>query len=533
MSSNNTLPNLPDSLLLIVEEFPYPIQVFSYAGLLVYANTAWEEMWHATADNLIGQYNAFEAEPLEQMGLRDLMLKARDGVKIQFPDFEFDPALIGGPGRKRWIRSYAFRLVLEPDDTIFIIVLNFDITEQIEVENRLNQYIEKLTETQNQLILQERLGAIGQLAAGISHDFNNILAIIMLEAQMMSRLLKGNEGLRARAEAIVAQSERGALLIRQILDFSRSSISKKEPININQWLEEFIALSKRTLPATIEVESRLLKNSHFIEANQTQLQQIFMNLIINARDAIDGNGKISINMTFGHRLPAKFASLTHQKVTDGYVVIKVEDNGVGIAEEHLENIFDPFFTTKAYGEGFGLGLSQAYGIVKQHFGFIDCASEVGKGTCFTLYFPTLNEPFEQNFVNQGSTHAGQALKREVILLVEDHPLTRQSIQDVLEMFDYRVVTAVNGKDALDKLKTQASRIDLVLTDIVMPKMGGQRLRNEIQAQYPHLKVIFMTGFVTNQSEIIGELMQDAVVIEKPFSIELLTKTLQAELGEIR
>ena len=255
-----------------------------------------------------------------------------------------------------------------------------------------------------------------------------------------------------------------------------------------------------------------------------------MNLIINARDAIEGDGTLSFSLHFEDDVPAKYAKMTHQKMSQGYAVIKVIDTGGGIQKEHIENIFDPFFTTKSSIGGSGLGLSQAYGIVKQHYGFIDCISEVGIGTTFALYFPTVESTLELS-APVGSTPQFEQEELKTILLVEDRPITRQSIQDVLELLNYRVITAVNGVDALKKLEKHSEEIDLVLSDIVMPKMGGALLRENIEALYPQMKIILMTGFVSRESEIVQELIQDAIVIEKPFSIDFIKNTLQTELSK--
>ncbi len=514
-------------LLKIFDIVPVAVQVFSLDGILQYANSAWENLWHASAEEAVGHFNAFEVELFADMGLRGLMEKARQGETVAFPDFELDPNDFGGTGRKRWIRSQAFTLPDEQDKTQYIVVTAYDITDQIETEIRYQENQEKLLEAQKLLILQERLGAIGQLASGIAHDFNNILAIILLEAQLL-RQIRATEGdSDKRLNKIIEQSQRGAHLIRQVLDFSRISYSKKKPLNINEWFADFADVASRILPAMIDVDSQVLEQTYHIEADTTQLQQVFMNLIINARDAIDGYGSISFSMEYTDSLPSKFRNLTHRKEAANYIVLKIKDDGVGIAEEHLDNIFDPFFTTKAFGESSGLGLSQAYGIVKQHFGFIDCQSELGIGTTFLLYFPIIQKP--ENEISKALDRFNQQKNQKVILLVEDHPLSRQSIQDALEILDYTVLTAVNGEEALSLLEANEADVDLILSDIVMPKMSGILLYKAVKKQFPQIKTVFMTGFVSKESGEIEEALKDATILMKPFSIDKLEEILKEEL----
>ena len=265
MSIDQEPVQLPEVLVNILDKLPYSVQIYAYDGLLLYVNSSWEAMWHASADTVVGKFNPFEVDRFEDMGVREFLLKTREGGLVQFPDWEFDPANFGQPGRKRWVRSHSFLLELDSTEKPVIVIFNLDIGDQIDIEHQLTQNIEKLKEAQHLLVLRERLGAIGQLASGIAHDFNNILAIILLEAQLVSRSQSLDAGIKKRIEAIIDQSERGARLIRQILDFSRSSISRKEPIEINKWLEDFITLARRTLPTTIEIHSDLLSETLFID----------------------------------------------------------------------------------------------------------------------------------------------------------------------------------------------------------------------------------------------------------------------------
>lgn len=511
------------SLIHTFEAMPYAVQVFNVDGVLLYANPAWEKMWSASAKELIGQYNVFDVEIFDKMGLGEMIADVSKGHVVEFPDFEFDPAMAGLPGRKRWIRSQGFALKDDQGEVAFMVVVNEDITPQVERQEALRSTIDELNKTQKLLILQERLGAIGQLSTGIAHDFNNILAIIMLEAQLLSRSINLDEKQVNRLDTIVEQSQRGAQLIRQILDFSRTSLIKKEAMNVLEWLSSFIDLISRTLPDSIEFNIDFETGEHIIQADPTSLQQLFMNLIFNARDAIDEGGEISLLYTYQDALPAQFAKMDRQMETEGYVLIEVTDNGTGIPESQVGRVFEPFFTTKEIGKGTGLGLAQAYGIVKRHYGFINCHSELGLGTTFSVYFPTTAVlPSAKNDTNVAPSARGQ---QELILLVEDQPFTLNSIKETLIYLNYNVITAKNGVEALAIL-SQNNKIQLLLSDIVMPKMGGYALQQEVEKLYPHIKVQLMSGYAANQDKTVSDAISKQGYLQKPFSIDELSARLK-------
>lgn len=512
---------------------PQPAQLFREDGLLLYANPAWEKLWSVPAASIVNLYNAFEVEQYEQMGLKKLMQKVREGETVRFPDFELDPQRLGLPGRSRWIRAWAYPIMNKK--TTHMVVINEDITEQIAMhthaisnQQKFEQTINELHQTQKQLVMQERLSAIGQLSAGIAHDFNNILAVILLQSQLLQRQNDLPPDVRSRLNTIAEQSNKGAHLIQQILDFSRKSVIHPQPLDLKGWLYDFIDLMRRTLSATISIEYRHLEQECTIEADPASLQQVFMNLAFNARDAIGGNGRLSFTLDWVPSQPEKFRDLVRQKGEHGYARVKVTDDGSGMSSETLERIFEPFFTTKTVGEGAGLGLAQAYGIVKQHYGFIDCESQPGKGSTFLLYLPlTTKKPSESDSAKQHDRSGN----REVILLVEDHPSTRKTITDTLKALNYSVIIATNGREALEILTTHHDEIQVVLSDIVMPELGGIALRKEIHSSYPNIKVILMSGYAFKSDEVRDDAMLNMIWLQKPFTIETISTLLRNTLHD--
>lgn len=394
---------------------------------------------------------------------------------------------------------------------------------------RLRQAIDALDMAQKQLVLQERLSAVGQLSAGIAHDFNNILAIILLQAQLLLRQGEFSEKEKARVETIIEQSERGAYLIQQILDFSRKSVVRMETIHLNEWLVEFVELLRRTLPEWMEIELEVTERPFCIEADSTSLQQLFLNLALNARDAIAGaNGHIRIQTSSINQLPPKFENLYRKKENVAYMMVQISDSGNGMSKETLMHIYEPFFTTKPKGSGVGLGLAQAYGIVKQHFGFIDCESKVGVGTTFTLYFPLSEKRAKRHEEQITSQHTGQ---KELILLVEDDQSTQQSIKETLQELNYNVIVANNGDEALVMLGANHEAIDLVLSDIIMPEIGGVELQKIMRQRFPRTKMVLMSGYAFSPDDAREETVLDVEWIAKPFTIDKLSRLLQRVLGE--
>jgi len=377
-------------------------------------------------------------------------------------------------------------------------------------------------ETQQNIQRQERLAGIGQMAAGIAHDFNNIIAVIMLYSQMSLRQPDLPEKIKERLTIIADQGERASELINQILDFSRSSILDLRPLDMLPVLKETVRLWQRILPEDIRVELNYQAGTYTINADPTRIQQVLMNLAVNARDAMPNGGTLSIDLARLH-----VADRTSAPIVDlgpgEWVRITIADTGDGIPDDALPHIFEPFFTTKAPGEGAGLGLAQVYGIVTHHQGHINVHSQVGTGTVFTLYLPALHVSHHpDNVVLQETLALGHG---ETILVVEDNPDTRAALCSSLEMLNYHTLEAANGKEALEHFAQHRTNIALVLTDLVMPVMGGKALAQILYQQAPDLNIIIMSGHSLGPETETR--ITDSVCdwIQKPPSLEQLAETL--------
>jgi len=337
---------------------------------------------------------------------------------------------------------------------------------------------------------QARLAAVGQLAAGIAHDFNNILMTIVNSAELAQRKYADVAFGHGRLSIIVEQGERAAALVRQILDFSRQSAPALETVDLGALLEQMVALLERTLPETIRIVVESAEGPFVVGADPNQLSQVLTNLAVNARDAMAFGGELRFRLGREERGEAEGESVPGP---GAWVTLSVSDSGPGMPPEVRERIFEPFFTTKAPGSGTGLGLSQAYGIISQHRGHIAVESRPGEGTTFIVYLP--DESGAAAPVADGTGSDVVAGHGETLLVVEDEAPVRQSLAHVLGELNYRVLTANCAEQALELHEAHAAEVALVLTDLVMPGMGGLRLVRELRARGAAIPVVMMSGYV--------------------------------------
>ena len=370
-----------------------------------------------------------------------------------------------------------------------------DISAQMQVERKLsetNYELEAantiLKETQERVVQQARLAAVGQLAAGIAHDFNNALLPITLYVEMLLGDPQLPATMRERLETVLSQAQRAASLTQQILDFGRKSLMQPTCILMAPFLERFIGMLRRTLPESIHIHLLTNGEQYKVWADESRLEQMLMNLALNARDAMPLGGTLAFEMEHRH--------LSHTledfpEVTPGdWIHLEVRDSGSGIPENILPHIFEPFFTTKADGSGSGLGLAQVFGIIKQHNGYVYARSEVEKGTCFHIWLPQAKD---ENCFEDPEGPAEMTLgDGERIVVVEDNPVTRAALGDVLELLDYDVVLARDANAAVQYC--QEDHVDLVVSDMVMPDMSGVDLFRELQSIDPSIGVVIITGY---------------------------------------
>jgi two-component system, cell cycle sensor histidine kinase and response regulator CckA len=380
-------------------------------------------------------------------------------------------------------------------------------------------------EQQTYLHVQERLAAVGQLAAGIAHDFNNVLAIIILYSQLVQQAADLPEKNQKHLQTIVTQANHAAEMIAQILDFGRRSILERAPLNLLPVVKEIVKLLQDTLPETITVELKTDALEYAIMADPTRLQQVLMNMALNARDAMPQGGILRLSlqsMTVSPDQPSPLPDIT----PGPWLRLTVADTGTGIQPDHLDHIFDPFFTTKAPGKGTGLGLAQVYGIIKQHNGSINVDSRIESGTVFTIYLPLIDntQEAESLVVEQGIVPGGS----ETILLVEDSPVMRHSIQETLTNLGYRVIEAENGAVALAYLANGQEPIELVISDLMMPEIGGIELHQRLRQLQPDLKLLLISGYPPEKDH---EALQGLGWLPKPFGLRQLATCVRQLLDE--
>jgi len=373
---------------------------------------------------------------------------------------------------------------------------------------------------------QERQAAVGQLASGIAHDFNNILGAILLYTEMLIESPNMGDKDRERLSTIMEQSQRAAALTRQILDFSRSGLIEPHRIDLVPFLEQVAKLLGRTLPENIRLFLVRNENQFIVNADPVRLQQVLMNLAVNSRDALPEGGELRIkleNLQVNENNPTSAPELPE----GDWVRITVSDNGIGIPEDVLPHIFEPFFTTKAPGEGSGLGLAQVYGIISQHDGFVDVESEDGRGTAIFIYLPAQAGPVEDVVVIEKPSQDGHS--REKLLVVEDDRTARTAVSEALRAYNYEVLSASNGAEALKLIEKEKGKFDLVLSDLIMPGMSGVELYKRLNEDYPDIEVMVMTGYPLKEDT--RELLEHGGVtwLAKPMHMRSLVRAIQKVL----
>jgi signal transduction histidine kinase/CheY-like chemotaxis protein/HAMP domain-containing protein len=407
-------------------------------------------------------------------------------------------------------RGRDFQVVARPlDDGQGAVVVVRDVTRERESQKIAHQ--------------QARLASVGQLAAGIAHDFNNILMTIVNSAELAIRRQADAPFVRGRLEVITGQGERAAALVRQICDFSRQSMPSLETVDLAQLLEQTTGLLERTLPENIRILVTCTEGPFPVSADPNQLTQVLTNLAVNARDVMPLGGELRFQLGLE---PRDGACATAAPGPGPWVALRVSDTGEGMAPDVRERIFDPFFTTKAPGRGTGLGLSQAYGIVTGHGGHITVESQPGHGTTFALYLPSLPDGGAA-----ARAEAGLELvmgSGETLLVVEDEAPVRQALAQILTDLNYQTLTASSAETALEVHTAQAGRVALVLTDLVMPGMGGLGLVRALREREAPVPVVMMSGYIADSARV----SVDGVLawVEKPVTARRLGMVIQEALS---
>ena len=387
----------------------------------------------------------------------------------------------------------------------------------------------KLLQTEDQLRQAQKMEAIGLLAGGIAHDFNNLLTVINGRSQMM--LTNQNDPkMRRELESIYRAGERAAALTHQLLAFSRKQVLEPKVLDLNEVVAQLGKMLRRLVSEEISLTTVMGNGLKRIKADQAQIEQVIMNLVVNARDAISGVGKISIE-TQNIDLDENYAREHAQIEAGAYVMIAVSDTGCGMDADTQLRIFEPFFTTKEVGKGTGLGLSTVYGIVKQSRGHVEVYSVPGKGTTFKVYLPVTQDKPELDASSSSQINVPKG--DEVILVVEDEEQVRDLVREALTSYGYTVLHAGNCRDALKIFNSYRERIDLLVSDVIMPDQTGPELAQTLQANHPDLKILFMSGYTDHAIVQNGMLLPGVHFIQKPFTARSLGRKVWDVLTAVK
>jgi two-component system cell cycle sensor histidine kinase/response regulator CckA len=396
------------------------------------------------------------------------------------------------------------------------IVLAYDVTERRFLEEQLRQ--------------SQKLEAVGQLAGGVAHDFNNLLTVITGYSDLSLRQLDKVNPMRSHLEEIKKAGERAASLTRQLLAFSRKQVLQPKVLQLNAIVDDVNKMLRRLIGEDIDLLMVLEPALGLIKADPGEIEQVILNLAVNSRDAMPQGGKLTIETTNIY-LDNQYAR-RHAAIPPGhYVMLAVSDTGCGIDAETQVRMFEPFFTTKEQGKGTGLGLSTVYGIVNQSGGNVWVYSEIGKGTSFKIYLPRVDEVPEREEARDILAELPQG--RETVLLTEDEGQVRQMIRIILEMNGYRVLEASGGEEALAIYKEHEGEIDLMMTDVVMPKMSGRELAQSLEVLHPGIKVLYMSGYTDDAIVRHGLLDQEIAFLQKPFTPDALLRKVREVLDAPR
>ncbi len=388
-------------------------------------------------------------------------------------------------------------------DIVNYVAVGRDVTRQVALEEQLRQ--------------SQKMEAVGRLAGGVAHDFNNLLTIILGEADLALQSLKPGAELRDVVLEIQAAGQRAAALTRQLLAFSRKQLTETKSFCPNDVIETLQGMLRRLIGEDIVFTSNRASDLGHIRADPSQLEQVLVNLVINARDAMPSGGYLTLEST-NRDLDATYAE-SHSNIDPGrYVMLSVSDTGTGMSDAVKARLFEPFFTTKARGKGTGLGLATCYGIVRQFGGHIGVYSELGTGTTFRIYFPRVDRAAHVEEQPPQPLHGGS----ETILLVEDEQAVRRIVIRILERLGYQVLSAPSGEEALALWDRERPAIDLLLTDVVLPGMGGRELVEQFRMRCPHVKVLFASGY--SDDVLLQQRLTELgdALLSKPFTLESLT-----------
>jgi two-component system, cell cycle sensor histidine kinase and response regulator CckA len=515
----------------IVENIPNMVFVKDANDLkFVRFNRAGETLIGVDREALIGKsdLDLFPASQAEHFQARDREVLAKKEI-VDIPEEPIDT-----PTGQRWLHTKKIPILDEEGAPRFLLGISEDVTERKQIADRLRQLNEDLErrveertsalqKTEEQLRQSQKLEAIGRLAGGIAHDFNNLLSVILSYTEMLVVRVPDGD-VKEDIQEIHEAGTRAADLTRQLLAFSRQQVLSPKVLDLNEVIDGMQKLLRRVIGEHIELRTTRRRTGH-VKVDPGQMEQVIMNLVVNARDAMPKGGTLTIE-TANVELDDT-ASAAHVGAQPGpYVMLAVTDTGAGMDPETQARIFEPFFTTKPTGKGTGLGLSTVFGIVQQSGGTVWVYSEPGKGTTFKIYLPRTTEVGHEERAAP-VMHATRG--SETVLLVEDEAQVRAVVRTVLTKAGYQVLEAHDGEDALRMCERFSGSIHLVLTDVVMPKMSGRELAERVSSFRPETKVLFMSGYTDDTVVHHGTLAEGMEFIQKPITPDALMRRIREVL----
>src|SRR5690348_432105 len=464
-------------------------------GRYVYVNRAFEQYAGKSSAEILGK-TPFDLWP--ECFAEELIAADQVVLSTGRPLEKYETTALPGRESKEWLAArFPFH---DRKRKAFVGCVLIDVTERKSLEEQLRQ--------------SQKMEAVGRLAGGIAHDFNNLLTIISGYSELLLGSGAVAEEQRSKIEEIRKAGERAALLTRQLLAFSRKQVLAPRVLNLNTVIENLRKMIDRLIGEDIEFATIPFGALGQVKADPGQVEQIIMNLVVNARDAMPHGGKLMIE-TANVEFDEEYARLHVPSVPGHYVMVAVGDTGTGMEPEVQKHIFEPFFTTKETGKGTGLGLATAYGIVKQSGGFIWVYSEVGVGTVFKIYFPRVLEQDELPTTIQ--QEPGQLKGTETILVAEDEVALRTLICETLERFGYKVLLAADGKEAANVSERYDETIHLLIADVVMPRMSGREVAEHIAAARPKIEALYISGYTDDAIIQRGAIGPNKAFLQKPFT----------------